>query len=258
MWDTYTEKKLRYFRLVNEWVLTCSFSPSGNYIASAGMDHTCSIYSLKRREGDNSVTQRLENDTVMYCCRFVDDSHMLTCSDTTCCLWDIETGQRLISFQGHTYEVLNISLAPDGRTFLSGASDSLAKLWDIRDGTCRQTFAGHTEDVNSVSYFPSGYGCGTGSDDGTCCLFDMRMENEPMRYSHDDVTSGINSVAFSSSGRLLFAGQNGTLVNVWDTVTAECVFVLRDHFSHVSCLGVSPDGMALATGSWDCTVRIWN
>ena len=34
--------------------------------------------------------------------------------------------------------------------------------------------------------------------------------------------------------------------------------VLAGHDNRVSCLGVTEDGMAVATGSWDSFLRIWN
>lgn len=45
------------------------------------------------------------------------------------CLWDIETGQQLTSFTGHTGDVMSLSLCNDsGRTFVSGACDASAKV----------------------------------------------------------------------------------------------------------------------------------
>ena len=48
----------------------------------------------------------------------------------------------------------------------------------------------------------------TGSDDASCKLFDIRADRELMTYSHDTILCGITSVAFSSSGRFLFAGKS--------------------------------------------------
>lgn len=45
---------------------------------------------------------------------------------------------------------MSLSLAPDSRTFISGACDASIKLWDIRDSMCRQTFTGHESDINAV------------------------------------------------------------------------------------------------------------
>jgi WD40 repeat protein len=107
-------------------------------------------------------------------------------------------------------------------------------------------------------------------------------------YSHDNIICGITSVAFSKSGRLLLAGYDDFNCNVWDTMKAEragmltspntviIAFVattraimtdvlfqsisgiLAGHDNRVSCLGVTENGMAVATGSWDSFLRVWN
>ncbi|RCN41557.1 WD domain, G-beta repeat protein [Ancylostoma caninum] len=173
-------------------------------------------------------------------------------------LWDIETGQQCTAFTGHTGDVMSLSLAPDMRTFISGACDASAKLWDIRDGMCKQTFPGHESDINAVAFFPSGYAFATGSDDATCRLFDIRADQELAMYSHDNIICGITSVAFSKSGRLLFAGYDDFNCNVWDSMRQERAGVLAGHDNRVSCLGVTEDGMAVCTGSWDSFLKIWN
>jgi guanine nucleotide-binding protein G(I)/G(S)/G(T) subunit beta-1 len=180
VWDTYSTNKVHAIPLRSSWVMTCAYAQSGNYVACGGLDNICSIYSLKTREGNVRVSRELPGHTgYLSCCRFLDDSQILTSSgDTTCCLWDIETGQQVTSFVGHTGDVMSLSLnGNDGnRTFVSGACDASAKVWDIRDGMCRQTFTGHESDINAVSYFPSGVAFGTGSDDATCRLFDIRSD----------------------------------------------------------------------------------
>ena len=70
--------------------------------------------------------------------------------------------------------------------------------------------------------------------------------------------AGITSVAFSKSGRLLFAGYDDFNCNVWDSMRQERAGVLAGHDNRVSCLGVTEDGMAVCTGSWDSFLKIWN
>jgi len=261
VWDSYTTNKLHAIPLRSSWVMTCAYAQSGNYVACGGLDNICSIYSLKTREGNVRVSRELAGHTgYLSCCRFIDDHQILTSSgDCTCCLWDIETGQQLTSFIGHTGDVMSLSLCNDlARTFVSGACDASAKVWDIRDGMCRQTLTGHESDINAVTYFPSGTAFGTGSDDATCRLFDIRSDQEVMCYAHDNIICGITSVGFSKSGRLLFAGYDDFNCNVWDSLKGDRAGVLAGHDNRVSCLGVTDDGMALATGSWDSLLRIWN
>jgi len=240
--------------------MTCAYAPSGAYVACGGLDNICSIYSLKTREGNVRVTRELPGHTgYLSCCRFLDDAQIVTSSgDMTCALWDVETGQQIAVYAGHTGDVMSLSLSPDYRTFVSGACDASAKLWDVRDGICKQTFTGHESDINAVTFFPNGYAFATGSDDATCRLFDIRADQELSMYSHDNIICGITSVAFSKSGRLLLAGYDDFNCNVWDSMRAERAGVLAGHDNRVSCLGVTEDGMAVSTGSWDSFLKIWN
>jgi len=175
----------------------------------------------------------------------------------SCILWDVEQGQAVQKFQEHTGDVMSVSVAPDQNSFVSGACDSHAKIWDIRSGKCVQTFQGHESDINSVQFFPNGLSFGTGSDDYSCKLFDIRADRELINYTHESIREGVTSISFSNSGRFLFAAYDDKKVIVWDTLKGKQLQSLVDHETRVSCLSISPDGTALATGSWDHNLKIW-
>eukprot|EP00040_Diaphanoeca_grandis_P019209 m.101245 g.101245 ORF g.101245 m.101245 type:complete len:343 (-) comp27318_c0_seq1:45-1073(-) len=269
LWDTYTSNKTAAIPLKSSWVMTCAYSPSGNYVACGGLDNMCTVYNVQQQQDGAGTALRTlgqqdqPHTGYLSCCRFLDDSKMLTSSgDTTCALWDIETAKRLYTCKGHTGDVMFLSLAPNKQTFVTGSCDATAKLWDVRTGECAHTFHGRNDvnnhDINAVQFFPDGQGFVTGADDGTCRLFDIRADQQVNIYKHNNIKAGVTSVAFSMSGRMLFAGHDDFNVNVWDTLKGERTGVLVGHEMRVSCLGVSGDGMALATGSWDHQMRIWN
>lgn len=164
---------------------------------------------------------------------------------------------QIIQARELTNILVSLSLGPDPNVFVTGACDSTAKVWDIRTRRCVQTFVGHESDVNAVQFFPNGEAFATGSDDASCRLFDLRADCELAVYSHESILCGITTIDFSVSGRLLFGGYDDYTCNVWDTLKGERVGVLAAHENRVSCLGVSGDGMALCTGSWDATLRVW-
>lgn len=259
VWDAYSTNKLYAIPLRSSWVMTCAYAPSGNLVACGGLDNICSIYNLSSRDNPIKVSRELSAHTgYLSCCRFLSDRQIMTCSgDMTCILWDIDAGVKITEFADHTGDVMSLSLSPDKNIFISGACDATAKVWDIRTGRCVQTFVGHESDINAVQFFPSGNAVGTGSDDVSCRLFDLRADRELNQYVHDNILSGITSVAFSASGRLLFAGYDDYSCNVWDTLRGERVGVLTGHDNRVSCLGVSSDGLALCTGSWDNMLKVW-
>ncbi|WVZ03448.1 hypothetical protein V8G54_024254 [Vigna mungo] len=149
--------------------------------------------------------------------------------------------------------------------FVSGSCDATARLWDTRVASrAVRTFHGHEGDVNAVKFFPDGNRFGTGSDDGTCRLFDIRTGHQLQVYyqqhSDNDIPP-VTSIAFSASGRLLFAGYTNGDCYVWDTLLAKVVLDLGSlqdsHDDRISCLGLSADGSALCTGSWDTNLKIW-
>lgn len=260
VWDAYTTNKVHAIPLRSSWVMACAYAPSSSFVACGGLDNVCTIYSLRNREGTVRIAKELQGHAgYLSCCRFIDDGRILTSSgDMTCALFDIENGQVVTSFSGHTGDVMSLSLGPDQNMFISGACDATAKLWDIRTGKCAQTFVGHESDINAVAFFPNGQAFGTGSDDASCRLFDIRSDQELMSYQYEMIVCGITSVAFSKSGRLLLAGYDDFNCNVWDTLKGERVGVLTGHDNRVSCLGVTEDGLAIATGSWDSFLKIWN
>lgn len=260
IWDAYTTNKVHAIPLRSSWVMTCAYAPSGNYVACGGLDNICSVYNLSSREGPTRVARELSGHSgYLSCCRFINDRRILTSSgDMTCMLWDVETGSKVTEFADHLGDVMSISINPTNQhVFISGACDAFAKLWDIRTGKAVQTFAGHESDINAVQFFPDGQAFGTGSDDATCRLFDIRADREVNTYASDQILCGITSVAFSVSGRLLFAGYDDFECKVWDVLRGDRVGNLNGHENRVSCLGVSNDGMSLCTGSWDSTLKVW-
>ncbi|XP_068995181.1 guanine nucleotide-binding protein G(I)/G(S)/G(T) subunit beta-3a [Embiotoca jacksoni] len=260
VWDSITTNKVNAIPLKSSWVMTCAYAPSGNLVACGGLDNMCSIYNLKGKDGNVKVMRELAAHTgYLSCCRFLSDSEIITSSgDCTCVLWDIETGTEKTIFAGHQGDCMSLAVSPDFKFFISGACDFTAKLWDIREAQCRQTFGGHESDINAIGFFPNGNAVITGSDDATCKLYDMRADQELITYQDSSIMCGVTSLAPSLSGRLLLAGYDDFNVNIWDALKAERVGVLAGHDNRVSCIGVSSDGMACCTGSWDSFLKIWN
>lgn len=112
VWDAYTTNKVHAIPLRSSWVMTCAYSPSGNYVACGGLDNICSIYSLNNKDGGTNARGARElsaHSGYLSCCRFINDRQIVTSSgDMTCMLWDIEAGVRVIEFSDHTGDVMRL------------------------------------------------------------------------------------------------------------------------------------------------------
>ncbi|CAK1550293.1 unnamed protein product [Leptosia nina] len=265
VWDAFTTSKELTISMPSTWVMACAYAPSGNMLAAGGLDNKVTVFPLGGTAGEEDGATRKRtvatHTSYMSCCLFPNtDRQMLTGSgDGTCALWDIESGQLLQSFQGHSADVMSLDLAPSemGDTFVSGGCDRGVLVWDMRSGHAVQAFDTHLSDVNSVRFHPAGDAVASGSDDSTCRLFDLRADREIARYSKESIIFGANAVEWSVSGRLLFAGYGDYTACAWDALRATRLALLPGHEHRLSALRLAPDGTALATASWDATLRIW-
>lgn len=264
IWNGFTTNKVHAIPLRSSWVMTCAYSPSGNFVACGGLDNLCSVYKLPANARDGAQQQKTycelaHHEGYLSCCRFIKDDEVITSSgDSTCILWDVERKAPKALFNDHTGDVMSVSIFDSKDVFVSGSCDATAKLWDHRsDKGVVKTFPGHESDINSVTFFPDGNAFATGSDDSSCRLFDIRAYRQINKYANDKILCGITSVAFSASGKVLFAGYDDYNCYVWDTQLGTNAAHLTGHENRVSCLGVSNDGKALCTGSWDTLLKVW-
>jgi guanine nucleotide-binding protein G(I)/G(S)/G(T) subunit beta-1 len=263
VWDAISNNKTQAIPLRSSWVMTCAFEQSKcGLVACGGLDNLCTIYQINQPAVTRSYRELAAHDGYLSCCRFISETSIVTSSgDQQCMLWDVELGQAKQTFSDHEGDVMSLSILPsvDPNMFVSGSCDSMAKVWDIRTGKCTMTLRGHESDINSVALFPDGKSFGTGSDDTTCRFFDIRSCSQVCEFRNDNIVCGITSVAFSRSGRLMFAGYDDYNCLGWDVLgpTDKHVYQLQGHENRVSCLGVAPNGEALCTGSWDTMLKIW-
>lgn len=269
IWNGQTTNKIQAIPLRSSWVMTCAFEEKENeLVACGGLDNLCSIYNIKRNEGQQAGNLRAQkelssHDGYLSCCRFMDPGHIITSSgDSTCLKWNIENCEVEQHFNEHSGDVMSVAISPTNENvFVSGSCDSFAMVWDVRTGKAEHTLPGHDSDINSVAFFPDGHAFGTGSDDSSCRLFDIRAINEVATYQTDKILCGITAVAFSKTGRFLIAGYDDYVCHFWNTVPtneqSDHWWQLSAHENRVSCLGVPKTGQALCTGSWDTHLKIW-
>ncbi|NCQ83580.1 MAG: NACHT domain-containing protein [Microcystis aeruginosa W13-18] len=68
----------------------------------------------------------------------------------------------------------------------------------------------------------------------------------------------VDSVSFSSDGKILATGSSDTTIKLWDVETGQEIRTLKGHNGHVYSASFSSDGKTLASGSEDTTIKLWN
>ena len=119
-----------------------------------------------------------------------------------------------------------IAFSPDGKVLASGGHRGNIKLWNVVTGTHKQTLTAHSWGVYSVAFSPDGQTLASGGVE---------------RY-------------IISDGEKLTTGA----IYLWDAKTGQLLHRLTEHERGVASVAFSPDGITLASGSWDNTVRLWD
>jgi WD40 repeat protein len=167
-------------------------------------------------------------------------------------LYDLATGMKRLSFQGHAAMVDAVAFAPDGKTLASGSWDKTIKFWDTATGKELATLRGHNRRVWSLAFSPDGKLLASGSADGIVKLWDVATGQERTTLR------GFAWVAFSPDGQILAVGDFDGRVTLWDVAAGKQRAVLEGHSNYVAAMAFAPDGKTLATASADSTVRLWD
>ena len=266
IWNGETQKAVRTFTFKIPWIITCAFAPvlSSHVICYGGLDNRCSIMRIPNLVEDCEVSRATFacHTSFLSCSRFLGgDQQLLTGSgDGTCILWDVEGQRADNTFRtiGTQVMCLDINPANPWSVFATGCSDNVARIYDIRTGSCEMMFDGHVSDINTIRFMPSGDSFISGSDDSTCRLYDMRSDQELQVFARDCIIFGVSSVDTSQSGRVLFSAHDDSTINIWDMIHGKrLITYLNFHDDKITRLRVSPDGVGVATSSWDTSIKIW-
>jgi WD40 repeat protein/transcriptional regulator with XRE-family HTH domain len=185
------------------------------------------------------------------------DDRLLATGDNNCkiCLWQLQTGQQLLTFQGHTNWVRSVAFNFDGEILVSGSVDRTVKLWSVQTGLCLKTFTGHDGEVYSVAFSPDGQTVVSGSSDETIKLWDINT-GECLRtfIGH---SKEVFAIALSPDGQIVASGSGDQTIKLWDINTGKCLHTCTGHTNWILAIAFSPDGQTLFSCSSDRLVKQW-
>jgi WD40 repeat protein len=234
LWDIATGQPLRVFHDHVDTIQSVAYSPDGETALSG---------SCRNRKID------------------------FPCIQGEVTLWDLATGEPLLSLEGHTTAVQSVTFRPDGRTAVSAGCSGFGTrltgylegcqgeiiLWDVKSGERWQTLLGHGDLVRSVAFSPDGHTLISGDQDGVIILWDVENRGENYRFiEHEDA---INSLAFSSDGQMLLSGSTDRTLFLWDIheTTGEINRFEGHPLDWVWNIAVNPNGQTVISQA--CTER---
>jgi WD40 repeat protein len=182
-------------------------------------------------------------------------------------LWDLGTGKKRKTLEGHEGGIVSIAFSPDGKTLVSGSRDFTIKIWDLVTGKVIYTLNWHTNAVMSVAISPDGKTIASGSYDQTIKLWELVTGKllATLGETPENRSYSINSVAFTPDGQTLAStaqdDKKGGTIKIWNLNTRKVLRTLEypvPNLGDLRSLAISPNGKTIASGDDDKTIKLWN
>ncbi|XP_014003284.2 kinesin-like protein KIF21A isoform X1 [Salmo salar] len=170
------------------------------------------------------------------CVDSTDDLLFTGSKDRTCKVWNLVTGQEIMSLAGHPNNVVSVRYSS---SLVFTVSTSYIKVWDIRDSAkCIRT-------LTSSGQVTPGDACASSTN---------RTVTIPAGENQ------INQIALNPSGSVLYAAA-GNSVRVWDLRRFVSTGKLTGHLGPVMCLTVDQSGNGqdlVISGSKDHYIKLFD
>lgn len=162
------------------------------------------------------------------------------------------------SIEAESDTITALALSPDDKLLFTAGHSRQIKTWDMETLKCIRSWKGHDGPVMGMSCHASGGLLATAGAERKVLVWDV--DGGFCTHYFKGHKGVVSSIMFhpDSDKNLLFTGGDDATVRVWDLVAKKCVATLDKHFSTVTSLALSEDGMVLLSAGRDKVVNLWD
>lgn len=179
-------------------------------------------------------------------------------------VWNFEQPEHPTRLTGHTEHTWALAFSPDGKRLVSGAADQTARIWDVElDEEIAVLPIGEPCTPMGFAFSPCGdlIVGGLNNEIRFWCakqLTTIRIITKPDNHRRTYAFAFSPCGQYLASGTWWHEGMQKMAIRIWNVATSENIHTFWGHNSDVQSLAFSPDGMHLASSSFDGTILVWD
>ncbi|CAD7927749.1 unnamed protein product [Amoebophrya sp. A25] len=180
-----------------------------------------------------------------------------TSDDGTWRLSSLETGENVLTGEGHRSWVTDVAFHTQGDIVITTAIDRTVKLWSLQEGKCLQTLVpqGHRKAWSCDSHDFSDF-FAVGCDDGVLCIYDVSTGKQ--RQTMRGHAAAITSVVFQNFNNVVATGSNDKSLSMWDMRSGICVRTFAGHTALLNSVAFSPENKYVISAEESGLCRLWD
>jgi len=188
--------------------------------------------------------------------------YLLTASGKLAYVWRLETGQFVLTLQGHKDVVRSVAYHPDSIRILTASDDNTARVWDGLTGQTLLTLQAHKYPIFSADYSHDGTRIVTAEGNYTACVWNA--DSGKALLTLQGHKGSIFSVDYSHDSTRIVTASGDKTARTWDAYNGQALLTLQGHKAWVWSATYSPDSTQILTTSGfgsdskDNTARVWN
>ncbi|KIJ62040.1 hypothetical protein HYDPIDRAFT_30857 [Hydnomerulius pinastri MD-312] len=181
------------FRFYNSWVLSISFSPSGERIAFGGRDGRIRV--VYSHSGEDVIPAIEAHQGLVHSVIWSPNGqHIISASDDhTIKFWNSSVGSLLATCKEHTDFIHSLAISSDGELLASASNDRTVRLWDTSTHQQIRPPLEHPELLNSVAISSDGHYLAAGGFDTKVYIWNLRDIPEEAQLVASDTKSDTNN-----------------------------------------------------------------
>ena len=170
-------------------------------------------------------------------------------------LWDIESGQCLASWAGHSGDINAVIFAEEGNYLLSASWDCTIRCWDLSLGDCVKVIKSQSQPFEKIVITPEGQEVIATSKRKTLTFWPLNKNR--CRKTVRGHSKEIVALMMTPDGETVITASWDETIRFWDRLTGDCFHTCHEHEGRIWAAALTPDGQYLVTGGQDQQLRVW-